>query len=127
MVCSGYSSGFNNFDEAIKSYHEALNDPNYDLPARTLTNLADVYNRLGKQREARETLEAALKKPDPMGSDHVRAKMFLSILEAELKPEAMSTDDRALLEHPTPTREETGPEQRILTKIQTVEKSQFAV
>ena len=113
------------YEEAIKAYRRALEDQKPDMNVKTLTNLGEAYQKAGKRKEAGEALEAALEKPDPDGYDHSRARELLFLLDVELKPEAMSEGDRALLEGPAAVGEEAGPEQRILSKVRTAEQSQY--
>ena len=113
------------YKEAIKVYQKALDDPCLYRRAQLLTNLAEIYHTMGMQKKARATLEAALKEEDPRGQHHSRARSLLSLIDADMKPEAMSISDRALLERPTSAREEAGPEQRILSKMQAAEQSQY--
>jgi len=112
------------YDEAIKAYRNALADPKYDIPSKALFNLGLTYRKMGKKREALKVLKEALQKSEKGSKEYARAQRFLSLLEANLKPEAMSTDDLASLEQPAMTAKE-GPEQRLLLKIGEMRENEY--
>lgn len=113
------------YDKAINTYRKALEDQKFPWRAAALFNLANAYQNAGMREKARQTLEAALKEEDLEGMYHARARSLLSLLDADLKPEAMSASDRALLERPASVREEAGPEKRMLSKVQAAEQSKY--
>ncbi len=117
-------SGKGEYDEAIKAYRKALADPKYDTPGNALVNLGITYREMGKNKEARKVLKEALEKSEKGSTDYARAQRGRSLLEADLKPEAMSCDDRASLERPAMAVEE-GPEERLLAKIREMRESEY--
>lgn len=86
-----------NYDEAIKAFRNALDDPKLDTPARAWTNLGRVYVSMGNREEAHRAFEQALDSPDTSDFDHARARFHLQILDSDIKPEALSADDRAMV------------------------------
>ncbi|MCK4785749.1 MAG: tetratricopeptide repeat protein, partial [Desulfobacteraceae bacterium] len=112
------------YDKAIKAYRKALADPKYGMLGRALSNLSMAYHKMAKNEEARKVLKEALQKSEKGSGDYARAQRLLFLLEANLKPEAMSSDDRSSLERPAITVKE-GPEQRLLAKIEGKQESEY--
>ena len=111
-------------DKAIKAYRKAVADANYKRPANALASLGSTYLEISKNKDAREVLNEALQKCEKGSSDYARAQRLLSLVESNLKPEAMSSDDRGALEHPATTGRE-GPEKRLLAKIREIQESEY--
>ena len=104
-------------DEAIKAYRRALEDPKYGTPARAWTNLARAYVDAGKPKQAEEAFKNALASPDKRGGDHARARLGLQLLNANIEPEALSPDDRALVGKPAAGATTEEIEDAIITAI----------
>ena len=84
------------YDEAIKAYRKALNDPRLKTRAKAWTNLAQTYARMGRRKQAEKAFKKALEDPDPKGADHARARSGLQLLKSKIETDALSPDDRAM-------------------------------
>lgn len=115
-------AGKKNYEEAIIAHRRALEVPGYDAPDRARNNLATALYAAGRRQEAVEALQQV-----PKAS---RSQWIAELLAADLNKEALSNDDRALLESTT-TRAEEGadgattatvaeetPESRMLAKLE---------
>ena len=114
------------YPAAIEAYKTALADNDPFNKATSLTMLAFTYYELGRFEEARAATEAGL---EISGSDDpVRPNLdaLHTLLQSDMKPEALSRDDRAMLERQRSLRvDESGPEARIFSKLRAAEASQY--
>jgi Tfp pilus assembly protein PilF/ribonuclease BN (tRNA processing enzyme) len=112
-------------DEAIKAYRKALEDPKFDYQAKVWTNLAQTYLEAGKQKLAEEAFEKALLTPDPQGGDHARARAGLTLLKSNIKPEALSPDDRAMVGRAASSAQTDEIENGVIAAIQAAGDTQY--
>ena len=113
------------YDEAIKADRMALDDPKYDTRARAWTNLAETYLVIKNRERAREALEKALASPDPQGGAHARARLRLQLLNAKIKPAALSPDDRAMVGKAASSASTDDVESGIIAAIQEAGDTQY--
>ncbi|HEG43211.1 MAG TPA: tetratricopeptide repeat protein [Phycisphaerales bacterium] len=112
------------YNKAIKAYRKSLADSKNDTPSRTLSNLGITYRIMGDDKQARKAFKEALEKSEKGSWQHTQAQKLLSLLEADIKPEAMSSDDRSSLERPVMAVKE-GPEERLHAKMQGKQESEY--
>ena len=101
-----YNEG--NYDEAIAAYRRALETPNYDTSSLTWNNLAQAHYFAGHREQAVEALQHV-----PADS---RDSWLASVLAADLSKEALSRDDRALLQNATTAGSLESPSETLATR-----------
>jgi tetratricopeptide (TPR) repeat protein len=112
-------------DEAIKAFRKAIDDPKYDSPAKAWANLGETYEEIGNREKAQEAFKKALASPDLEGGDHTRARFRLRLLNAKIKPAALSQDDRAMVEKAASSASTDDVEGKIITAIQDAGDTQY--
>lgn len=82
-------------DDAIKAYLSALEDPKYGTPGKAWNNLAEAYFESNQPDLAKKAYEEVLKTGDQ--SEKAQARLGLQRLQSNIKEEALSPDDRAIV------------------------------
>ena len=109
-------------EEAAKAYRKAIEDPTYETPGNAWVNLGVVLADKGEMQEA----IAAYRKAIELGGEgQAFARFRLSFLEANIKPEALSMDDRALLDNPARPSSSEQVEDKIVSRIFEAGQSQY--
>lgn len=112
-------------DEAIKAYRRALRDPKIETPARIWANLGQTYAEVGKTKQAEDAFNKALECPDPQGSEYARARLGLQLLKSKIKSEALSPDDRAIVEKAVAGGSDDEIESEVIAAIQLAGATQY--
>ncbi|GEP46388.1 tetratricopeptide repeat protein [Brevifollis gellanilyticus] len=112
-------------EKAIKAYREALKEPKHRWAAKTWANLAQVYVEAGKPQDAETAFSHALSSPDPQGGDHARARLGLQILLSNITTQALSPDDRAMVDKPTASTAPATIEDSIIAAINEAGDTQY--
>ncbi len=101
-------AGKKDFEQAVVYYQKALATPGYDTPHLTRVNLSLNLQRAKRFADARKEAARVLAEPDEE-KEHERAKLILSLIEAEERQIEPKPDEIALVA-PTPADLASGPE-----------------
>lgn len=113
------------YDQAITTLRKALEERGSVDEMAIRASLSLAYRRAGHLKEAGETLEEVMRNPDLDGATASRAKSLLSLIEADVKEESLTSDDRARLESRPKVSEAAGTEDRIIAKIESAQQTQY--
>jgi len=113
------------YDGAIEAYRKALEQPGDFPSAWPMINLALVYEETENYKEARKILTRLIDDPTHDETYRSYAKSLLAVIDADMDKEALTPEDRALLEPRTRPPGELTPEERILAKIRGVKETQY--